>query len=279
MKKYPFFLVIDDGAQPTVESEGRIHDVGIAPYQTVLRIADRFGLRIPICFTMKYLDTKNISGCASPLKYTDELIGLLKGNRSRIEVGYHGLTHQYQNHAGEFYCLDSGSPVPGAVQQEHIDKSAEIFSAMGFDFPEIFVPPYHAWERGVTDNLVSKLGVKYLVSFSRLEYKGRAYTWDRSNSVLFLDRDDIGIYSHHITLDEPHLMLAQKLVLPRSIINNLRFRRRLINRKVHSYMVHVGNFAPQNYLFWVRLLEWVQHNPVLELCENNQRAVDLFLGD
>ena len=279
MKKYPFFLIIDDGAHPRVKSEGGSHDVGIAHYQTVLRIADRFGLRIPICFTMKYLDTQNISGCAGTLEYADELIGLLKGNPSRIEVGYHGLTHQYRNHAGEFYCLDTRTPVPEAAQKEHLEKSAEIFCSLGFEFPEIFVPPYHAWERGVTDDLASELGVKYLVSFSRLHYMDHTYRWKGPSSLLFLDRDDIGIYSHHRTLGEGHLRLSQKLILPRSLVNNLRFRRRVFNRRMHSYMVHIGNFAPENYPFWVKLLEWVQHNPALELCGHNQRAVDLFLRD
>jgi predicted deacetylase len=278
MKRFPFFIVVDDGGHPCVGPQGHQYEIGIAAYRTILRLAEEFGIRIPICFTMKYLDKKNISGCAKPLDYVDELIGLLKANQKHIEVGYHGLTHEHEKHAGEFYCLDTGRPVPAALQEEHIEKSAEIFSYLGLDFPELFVPPYHAWEHGVTDELVSRLGVKYLVSFPKLAYGGHVYLWPPSRFLYFLYRGEIGLYSYHTDLNNRHLQTAQKLALPRKLVVNLRHRRTLFNRRIHSYMVHIGNFLPQNYAFWMKLLTWAKESPRIVLCEDNRRAANFFFG-
>jgi len=277
MKKYPFFIVIDDGGFDFAVYENRNSKISMDVYYTILKLAREFDIKIPICFTMKYLDKENISGVGTPLEYADDLVDFLKENKKYIEIGYHGLTHKYKNHIGEFYCLDVNEPIPEKIQREHIEKSAKIFEYWNLDFPELFVPPYHAWELGVTDKLLSKFGVKYLVSFEKFRYNNYEYKWNASRYILFLPREDMGIYSYHTYLTEDRLKIAKKLILPRNIINNLRFRKRIFNKPVHSYMTHIGNFMPQNYDFWVELLNWVKDNPKLQLCRDNQNAVESFL--
>jgi len=276
MKTYPFFLVVDDGGFPyAVESE-KPRPVGMDNYGAILRIAKRFALRIPICFTMKYLDKRNVSGLGAPIDYLDDLIALLKENQGHIEIGYHGLTHEYDNHVGEFYCLDTEEAVPLEIQKEHIEKSALIFSELGLTFPQVFVPPYHAWEWGVTDRLVSGFGVKYLISFARKRYGNRRYQWRPSRWLRFLPREEMAIYSYHTVLNSAHIALAKKLLLPRTAVNNLRLRRTLLNVPVHSYMSHIGNFFPENYDMWVELLDWIKGQAKIKLCANNETAVDLI---
>ena len=277
MKKYPFFIIIDDGGFKSVGHGDKENRIDMKTYQTILKIAREFNIKIPICFTIKYLDKENISEYGTPLEDVDGLIDFLKKNKKYIEIGYHGLTHNYKNHIGEFYCLDVNEPIPEKIQREHIEKSAKIFEYWNLDFPELFVPPYHAWEPGVTDKLLSKFGVKYLVSFEKFRYNNYEYKWNASRYILFLPREDMGIYSYHTNLNENQLKIAKKLILPRNIINNLRFRKRIFNEPVHSYMVHIGNFMPRNYGFWVELLKWVENNPILRLCRDSHSAVENFL--
>ena len=279
MKKFPFFIVVDDGGHPYAGTKGEWGEIGIAVYHTLLKLAGEFKLRIPICFTMKYLDKRNVCGFAEPLRYLDELMGLLRENQNLIEVGYHGLTHEYEDHPGEFYRIDIDLPVPASIQKEHIEKSADIFSHLGFDFPELFVPPYHAWEHGVTDRLVAQFGVKYLVSFPKLSFKGRVYSWSPSRFLHFLHREDLGLYSYHKTLNDDHLKIAQKLALPRKLSDRVRLRRTIFNPTIHSYMIHIGNFLPENYPFWKKLFEWVKDHPRIELCEDNRTAARFFLSE
>jgi hypothetical protein len=276
MKPYPFFLVVDDGGFPYAGESEKSRPVGMENYDTILRIAKKFALRIPICFTMKYLDKRNVSGLGAPIDYLDDLIALFKGNQDHIEIGYHGLTHEYNNHVGEFYCLDTDQAVPLEIQKEHIEKSSHVFSDLGLAFPQVFVPPHHAWEWDVTDRLVSGFGAKYLISFSRKIYGHRVYHWHPSRWLRFLPREEIGIYSYHTVLNSGHLELARRLVLPRTTINNFRLRRTLLNTPVHSYMAHIGNFFPENFDVWANLLEWIKGQANIQLCANNETAVDLI---
>jgi hypothetical protein len=276
MKTYPFFFVVDDGGFPHAGHAEEPRQVGMENYRTILRIAKRFSLRIPICFTMKYLDKSNISGEGTPIGYLDDLIAFLKENHDCIEIGYHGLTHEYNHHVGEFYCLDTRQAVPVDVQQEHIEKSAHVFSDLGLAFPKVFVPPYHAWEWGVTDRLVSGFGVKYLISFARKRYGNRRYQWRPSRWLRFLPREEMAIYSYHTVLNSAQIALAKKLLLPRTAVNNLSLRRTLLNVPVHSYMSHIGNFFPENYDMWVELLDWIKGQAKIKLCANNETAVDLI---
>jgi hypothetical protein len=245
-------------------------------YATILKLAKEFGMRIPVCFTMKFLDKDNISGLGAALPYLDELLFFLKENSSNIEVAYHGLRHHYEGCTGEFFCLDSGSVVPEDVQRERIRTSADIFKSLGMPFPELFVPPCHGWESGVTDKILSEYGVKYLVSFEILNYGGKKFRWVDSKFVKFLHREEIGIYSRHVRISQEAFETACRLIVPRTLLTNLKFRRRFTNPAIHSYMTHIGNFMPSNYDFWARIFEWTRNNPALAICKDNKEAVELY---
>ncbi len=274
--KYPFFIVIDDGGFPFAGLEDEIIPIRMEVYATILRLAKDFGMRIPVCFTMKFLDRENVSGLGAALPYLDELLGFLKENGEHIEMGYHGLKHNYEGCSGEFYCLGRGTAVPEEIQRERIRTSAEIFRSLGMPFPELFVPPCHAWENGVTDRILSEYGTKYLVSFGQLDYQGRRFIWKDSRSLEFLHREEIGVYSRHIAIPPQAFETACRLIVPRTLLTNIKFRRRLTNPLVHSYMTHIGNFMPRNYDFWARLFEWARKQPALEFCKDNRTAAELY---
>lgn len=144
LRKYPFFIIVDDGGFDYAISKEKKGKIDMDTYYNILKLAKEFKIRIPICFTMKYLDKENISGVWRPLEYIDELINFLKNNREYIEIGYHGLTHEYDDGAGEFFCIGKNESVLEEIQRDHIEESQKIFKYLGFNFPELFVPPYHA---------------------------------------------------------------------------------------------------------------------------------------
>jgi len=124
MNKYPFFIIIDDGGFDYAVPGDKESKIGMETYYNILRLAKEFGMKIPICFTMKYLDKENISGFGKPLEYIDELIDFLKVNSQHLEIGYHGLTHQsHPKYVGEFFYLDENKPVPLEIQKDHIVNS------------------------------------------------------------------------------------------------------------------------------------------------------------
>lgn len=230
--------------------------------------------RIPICFIMKYMDVENISGVGMPLDYVYDLIEFLKNNEKYIELSYHGLTHRYKNHIGEFYCLDINKPVSVKAQKRHIEMSAKIFDYWNLDFPELFVPPFHAWESGVTDKILSEYGVKYLVSHTGLEYANHTYKWGKSNYLTFLPRANMGIWTYQTNLSEDMLKNCKKNIMPRTILCKLQSRR-LYDKPVHSYMAHIGNFMPKNYDFWIKTLNIIRNKRCI-ICRNNKMAIKLY---
>jgi len=95
MTRYPFFLVIDDGAFPHVDQTSG-PAITMDFYCNVLRLAKRYGMRIPICCTMKHLDIHGIySERSNILTYSKQLVSLFLENPRFIEFGHHGLTHEY----------------------------------------------------------------------------------------------------------------------------------------------------------------------------------------
>lgn len=46
MKKYPFFLIIDDGGVDAIVHDGNTEQVSMVVYNTVLKIAKQFNMRI-----------------------------------------------------------------------------------------------------------------------------------------------------------------------------------------------------------------------------------------
>jgi len=288
LRKYPFFCIIDDGGFDYVLAKEKKGKINMDTYYNILKLAKDFDIKIPICFTMKYLDKENISGLGTPLDYLDELIGFLKQNSRYIEIGYHGLTHEDNGHIGEFYHLEENKPVPERIQKEHLEKSQKIFDYWGLRFPELFVPPYHAWGEGVTDKILSEYGVKYLVSEKKFRFSGYKYQWSESPYLEFLPRSSLGLSGSDYNLNSqttrkirffPKKTLfdfAKCHIIPQNLLIRLRIHKSLFNQPVHSYMTHIGNFAGKALDFWYRIFDFVINNKYLHLCKSNKEAVILY---
>ncbi len=297
-RKYPVFIVVDDGGFPCVTPENPVNPgeaITFDAYTNILKLAKEFKIRIPICFTMQYLDINNASGYGQPVSYAKELIDLLQKNHEYIEIGYHGLIHDHENHVGEFYLLDIHTPVPKEVQQEHIHKSSLIYGALGWDFPKLVVPPEHAWELGVTDRILAEYGVKYLVSHrNSMKRAGHPYKHDMSQNLTVLPRESLGIWSHDTYLPIDRLEDVKRWLVPRNIKHNLQFSRRLFNPKnirndllfysrlsnkpVHSYMAHIGNFMDRSYEFWREFFQYIKQSPRHELAKSSEDSIDRYFG-
>ncbi len=277
--KSPVLIVVDDGGFPSVNAynpDNPGEEIPFDVYKNLLKLARQFEIRIPICFTMRYLDVNNVSGCAEPPSYATELVDLVKNNQEYIEIGYHGLTHHYQHHVGEFYMLDIHTPVPEEVQREHIHKSSLIFNDLGLDFPELFVPPYHAWELGVTDKLLAEQGVKYLVSNFQVRHGRQKYRLSGSRYLMLLPREDMGIWSNDVKITVDKLKMVKRWLLPRSILDNFRFSLKLSQKPVHSYMTHIGNFMNASYEFWEACFKYAQQDPSHELSSSSAKVISKY---
>ncbi|PTL34900.1 hypothetical protein CLG94_12440 [Candidatus Methylomirabilis limnetica] len=255
-------------------------------YCNVLSLAKQYKMRIPLCFTMKYLDVNHIAPESSPLPYAEELIALLKENTECIEFGYHGLTHEYKNKPIEFFDTYTNSNVPYNIQRFHIQTSFQIIESLFLSKPEVFVPPGHAWQLGVTDKILSEYGIKYLISVSELKFNERSYRWMDSQFLSFLPRTSVmEIYHADINLDkgvmrrrsDGRLVLinadsAKKAIYPRSLYYNLRHRRKFMSPPIHSYMTHIGNFSNQAMGFWREVLDSLLEREEIHVCHTNVEA-------
>jgi len=282
--QWPFFLVVDDGGFPSTDPGKDSVPITMRFYENILRLATRYGMRIPICFTMKFLDINHISPEAAPLPYAKELIVFIKENEENIEFGYHGLTHEYEGKLVEFFDTYTNSKVPSSFQSSHIDESFQIIESLSLPQPEIFVPPSHAWEPGVTDKLLSQYGIKYLISYPKLRFAGQKYIWNRSSFLAFLPRRTLGISHNDVNLDsgivkrtrlrvvKVDVNWAKKFICPRNIYYNVRFERSLSALPTHSYMTHIGNFSDRAMDFWYKLFEFVMNRKDIHVCRSNVEA-------
>lgn len=262
MKKFPFFICVDDGGFPFAQddifpSKDRIT---FAAYETIVKISKEFDLKIPVAFTMKYLDVSNISKLANPVSYAQKLIGFLKKNDRFIEIAYHGLTHNWDGKPGEF-----SKSIPWEVQKDHVLKSKKIFDDLGISFPKIFIPPYHLWNPNVTDKLLAGYGVKYLIS-SNVNRRS-------SNFLQCFPRGDIGLYSADTKISARQAEKIFKRTLPTDVFHMLFWYHRLRLEPFHSYITHIGNFSPKCYNFWYKLLCLVRESKKYFLPKNNNEHI------
>jgi hypothetical protein len=288
MLKFPFFFVIDDGGFDCALAPQKIGPVGLDIYRNIARLGKDFGVKIPVCFTLKYLDVKKISEFATPLPYAGELVSLLKENSSFIEIGYHGLTHEGVDGEAEFLSLIKNAHVPEQVQQSHISASAKIFESWGLQFPEIFVPPYNAWEPGVTDRLVAGVGGRYLIGVRGFSCNGHKYRWNSSEFIAFLPRTGVGLTGSDYNISEattrkipfyPRKTISdfmQSHVIPQGLVTRLRFSKKFSLDPVHSYMTHIGNFSKGAMPVWYKIFEWAMSNSSLVVCRDNKEAVSCY---
>lgn len=292
--QWPFFIVVDDAGFPHVNTRKESPKITIDFYTNILSVAKEYQIRIPLCFTLKYLDLYGVVQGSSPLPYVKELISLLKENTKFVEFGYHGLTHEYDGKPIEFFDIYTNSPVPNETQRSHIVSSFQIIESLNLVFPEIFVPPGHAWQPGVTDKLLCQYGVKYIISRPMFRFNQRLYRWDTSQFLRFLPRTSIGISHDDLDLDRgirktTRLGLVivngewvKKSICPRSLYYNLRCERRLLSTPVHSYMTHIGNFSNEALGFWRQIFDSVLERDDTHLCRTNAEAESYYralIGD
>jgi len=289
-KRWPFLIVIDDAGFPNVDSKRDSPEITMDFYSNVLNIAKQYKIRIPLCFTLKYLDVNQIGQDASALPYAEELIAFLKDSAEFIEFGYHGLTHEYDGKPVEFFDIYTNSRVPYSIQHSHILASYQIIESLSLPKPEIFVPPGHAWQPGVTDKLLSEYGIKYIVSTPTLRFNKRLYRWEDSPFLTFLPRTSIGVYHDDTNLDggiRKKTRLGsivvngdrvKKLICPRSIYYNLRWERRLTSTPIHSYMTHIGNFSNHSMGFWKEVLDSVLERKDIHVCRTNAEAERYYMA-
>jgi len=65
LKTYLFFFIVDDGGFPYAIPGEEESKLDMTTYN-ILKLAMECDVRIPICFTMKYLDKENISCSIGP---------------------------------------------------------------------------------------------------------------------------------------------------------------------------------------------------------------------
>lgn len=282
--KFPFFIIVDDGGFMEAIPD-RASQVGLGVYETILDLAREYDLCLPICVTTQWLDPE---GRGRKLPYAAELIALFRENAERLCIAYHGHTHEYCGHAGEFYCLDTNEAVPEQEQQDHIEASRRIFDFWSMPFPALCVPPYNAWEEGTTDRLLASAGVKTLVGYKTLRYKGLRYHWKGSKYLQFFPRTSIGLAGCDLAPDpfkvrkirlyprKTLLEFVKDHVRPQRLAARLRISHSLRNEPVHSYMTHIGNFFPDSMDFWRRLFDAVQENNQILFCKTYEDAAVLY---
>ena len=87
---YPFFLAVDDGGSPNLHPDGTGPEISFDAYENIPRLAQEFELRIPICFTTRFLDVNNVSGYGEPVGYADQQY--YETTIGRCGIGFHWMS-------------------------------------------------------------------------------------------------------------------------------------------------------------------------------------------
>lgn len=285
-KKISFFIIVDDGGFPYVDPCKKDIPINFAFYENVLKLAKKLDIKIPICFTLKYLDIHHISQYSEPLEYATDLIAFIKENKTHIEFGYHGLTHFYKETPIEFFDIYRNEKIPYNTQSLHIKKSFQIIQDLELPNPVIFVPPGHAWESGVTDRLLAQYGVKFIVSVPSLQFMGRIYSMGYSKYLIYLPRAGMGILHSDIDIDSGIIKKTklgtiivgskwiEKFIKYRRLFYTLLFRKGFL--RVHSYMTHIGNFSDKSMNFWCEVFDYIRRDKQFHFCRSNKQAIEVW---
>jgi hypothetical protein len=289
----PFFFVVDDAGLPTVHPNGTGPRIDYSAYENLLALAKEYGMRIPLCFTLKFVDVHHVSGLAEPVSYAGELLDLVRGNSQYLEAADHGLTHEFRGSCYEFFDPHTREALPEPVQRERVQTCAAIWDSVGFEFPEIFVPPAHGWQPGVTDRIYADQGTRYLISLPREKttieslrglqrlniwrWWKPVYHWPGSSYLTFLPRASMGLNSTHLVISDLRSRFVRKSLDPDCRWPNVLLQRQLSPWSPHSYMTHIGNFVGRdNLAFWRELLDWVRRQPGLRLAHSSEEAMRIW---
>lgn len=289
MHRFPFLIIVDDGGFDYAIPGDLASLVDIDAYSRIADLGRQYGVRIPICFSLKYLDVNRRSKSALPLSYADDLMLLLQDNSDAIEFAYHGLYHEFDDGTPEFFDLVHDRAIPEDIQRSHMEISREILNDWGLEFPELFVPPYNAWEQNVTDRIAAEFGVKFLVGYRFMRFQGHSYKWNRSRYLRFLPRTSLGlngrdysfspgmarrlrVYPGNVPLRD--YMIAH--IVPQNLVLRLRVGREFRVRPVHSYMTHIGNFSLSAMDYWKELFDFVQEKNSLQMSKSSEDAARVY---
>ena len=295
MPTQTFWIAVDDGGFKRMWPDDRGPAIPFGAYENLLLLAQEFDLRVVVAFTMKFLDLDNVSGVATPLSYGDQLLSWIRDNPEHVEVADHGLTHQWAGGYFEFFNPYTGQAPPESEQREHVMACRDIWRSLDMPFPQIFIPPAHGWQSGVTDRLYAEVGTRDMITVPYAKVTRDAhserrrlnpfawwrpvYTWPESNSLRVLPRSSMGLRSVDGPPGALHRRVIRSAVKPGSSLVRRWLDRSSTREHVHSYMTHIGNFAgAKNLMFWHRLLTWVLDHPGLRLVHSHKEAVEQWLS-
>ncbi len=158
----------------------------LADYQALVRFGKRIGVRIGLGMVLgewdRYNVLKNVPGATwmgrawdnrtNQGPWLEEAAGYLRSNPDVLELGLHGLCHEFWNEGkmerSEFHDQDGRMRSPQVIRA-HLDAFASILEHNGFsEFPRLFVPPAlnHSFGNGQESiqALLHGYGIRYLAT-------------------------------------------------------------------------------------------------------------------
>lgn len=263
-------LVVDDGGIPFDKSNGTSNPIPFDAYQRILELAEKFNLIIPIAVIADFIDVDGISSNYRLInKDAERIIAFLKKNAFRLPVWNHGLTHSYKNHETEFFIYGAQETVPESFQREHFEMSQTIFKNVGLKPPEVFVPPGHAWEPGVTDRIAKEFGIKTIAirEFEKRELRSWLKTprspykmkWKRSLHLRSIYRLGLGITSTKRHFSNFDVVKTQAYIWPQNILLHFLIHRNIrLTQKTDHFFAHIQNFSDSNAMwFWDKIFSYL----------------------
>jgi hypothetical protein len=286
-----FFLLVDDGGFSSTKPEYG-YKIDFSAYKNLVRLALHFDIQIGLACTSRYFDINGVSKLPKVHKDTRRIIDLLEKYRDRIIIADHGYDHIFGEGYREFYDYGTKMKRPVHEQEEHIDQSIAIYRSIGWPVPELFVPPAHGWEPGVTDRLYAERGLKYLSSYLWLKqplknikvlkpqkwsgfFEPRVKYPETSKYLKILPRLGFGISSSCLKIHRLNWEKAFLSVFPTNRIFSLLFQRRIITQP-HNYKAHLANFSGENnFKGWRALLNRIADRKAL-LTRTFEESIDLW---
>lgn len=267
-----FMLAVDDGGfyRTFPDEKGAVIDP--SAYTNLARLAEEFDTQIIIACTTSFLDIKRASRHPRPHANTTRILDTLEKHSDRLIVADHGYSHTLGSAYKEFYDHRSGQRLTRSLQTDHVEQSISVYRSLGWPVPELFIPPAHGWEPGVTDQILSEYGFRYLSSilwvkqgFPSMRQSPAGFLRDfqtpehvypdRSKFLTILPRLGLGIPSYRTRIPSHMWYRAYASVLPASRLNQLLWHRHRVTNP-HNYMAHIANFCfDANYRSWRKLLE------------------------
>lgn len=180
-------------------------------YQALVRFARRLGARIGLGMVLGEWDRhnvlKNVDGStwmgktwdnlANQGPWLDETADYLRSNLDALELGLHGLCHEFWNRGkmerSEFHDPNGIMRSPWVIRA-HLDAFASILEHNGFSqFPRLFFPPAlnHSFGNGreSIQAILEEYGIRYVVTrFGRARQfappKHETMTWECGVGIL-----------------------------------------------------------------------------------------------